>query len=81
MAHRDRAPARWRGADHYGLYTLRLTPGELRALGDQIDALVRPYIAATRDDSPDGAETVHFGYHGFPLSEGTGHEAGSTGAS
>lgn len=67
LARRDRAPARWRDADHYGLYTLRLTPDELRVLGDQIDALVRPFIAATRDDAPAGAEAVHLGFHGFPL--------------
>ncbi|GAA3213792.1 helix-turn-helix domain-containing protein [Dactylosporangium siamense] len=81
LARRDRSPAQWRDAEQYGLYTLRLTPTELRTLGDQIDALIRPYIAATRDDSPDGAETVHFGFHGFPLTEGTSHEAGSAGAS
>ncbi|MET7419004.1 helix-turn-helix domain-containing protein [Dactylosporangium sp. NPDC005555] len=68
MERRDRAPAQWRDADHYGLYTLRLTPDELRELGDRIDALVRPYIAATRDDAPAGAEAVHLGFHGFPIS-------------
>jgi DNA-binding transcriptional ArsR family regulator len=66
LARRDEAPARWREAAQYGLYTLRLTPDELRALGDQIDALVRPYIAATRDDAPAGAEPIHLGFHGFP---------------
>ncbi len=69
LARRDGSPARWREAEQYGLYTLRLTPTELRALGDQIDALVRPFIAATRDGTPDGAEAVHFGFHGFPITE------------
>lgn len=91
LARRDRSPARWRDAEQYGLYTLRLTPAELRALGDQIDALIRPYIAATRTGTPDGAEAVHFGFHGFPLTdtdtstgtgtEGTSHAEGSAGAS
>ena len=85
LARRDRSPAQWRDAEQYGLYTLRLTPDELRTLGDRIDALIRPYIGATRDDAPAGAEAVHFGFHGFPLtdtdSEGTSHEAGSAGAS
>ncbi|MEV4513251.1 helix-turn-helix domain-containing protein [Dactylosporangium sp. NPDC049525] len=87
MARRGQAAAQWRDADHYGLYTLRVTPDELRVLGDQIDALVRPYIAATRDDAPAGAEPVHLGFHGFPLTdagsdtEGTAHEEGSAGAS
>jgi DNA-binding transcriptional ArsR family regulator len=66
FARRDRLPRRWRGADQLGLYTLRLTPSELEALGGQIDALVRPYIAATRDEPPRGAALVHFGFHGFP---------------
>jgi DNA-binding transcriptional ArsR family regulator len=83
LARRDRSPVQWRDAEQYALYTLRLTPDELRALGDQIDALIRPYIAATRDGAPEGAEAVHFGFHGFPTtdSEGTSHEAGSAGAS
>ncbi|WP_344510551.1 winged helix-turn-helix domain-containing protein [Dactylosporangium maewongense] len=67
LARRDNAPARWRDADHYGLYTLKVTPDELRVLGDQIDALIRPFIAATRDDDPDGAQMAHLGFHGFPL--------------
>lgn len=69
LARRDGSPARWRDAEQYGLYTLRLTPAELRALGDQIDALIRPYIAVNRDDPPEDAEAVHFGFHGFPLSD------------
>jgi DNA-binding transcriptional ArsR family regulator len=81
LARRDQASPQWRDAEQYGLYTLRLTPAELWALGDQIDALIRPYIAVTRDDTPAGAETVHFGFHGFPITdtEGTSRE-GSAGA-
>ncbi|MDG6103186.1 helix-turn-helix transcriptional regulator [Dactylosporangium aurantiacum] len=75
LARRDRSPERWRDAEQYGLYTLRLTPAELRTLGDRIDALIRPYIAATRDDTPTGAETVHFGFHGFPLNDAGNHDA------
>ncbi|MEV0128692.1 helix-turn-helix domain-containing protein [Dactylosporangium sp. NPDC050688] len=69
LARRDRSPERWRDAEQYGLYTLRLTPAELRELGDRIDALIRPYIAATREDAPDGGEAVHFGFHSFPLTD------------
>jgi DNA-binding transcriptional ArsR family regulator len=69
LGRRDRMPEPWRDADHYSIYTLRLSPAELRALGEQIDALVRPYIAPTRDDAPDDAAPVHFGFHGFPHGE------------
>jgi DNA-binding transcriptional ArsR family regulator len=67
MARHDSAPAPWRDAAHHNTYTLRLTPAELLALGERIDALLRPHIAATRDDAPDGSELVHYGIHGFPL--------------
>jgi DNA-binding transcriptional ArsR family regulator len=72
LARRDRVPARWRNADQYGTYTLRLTPAELRALGDQIDALVRPYIAPVRDDAPRGAAQVHLAFQGFPHTDDEG---------
>ena len=50
----------------------RLTPDELRALAERVDALIRPYIAPARDDAPPGSAHVHFGFHGFP-------DAGSVG--
>ncbi|GAA2632081.1 helix-turn-helix domain-containing protein [Dactylosporangium fulvum] len=79
LARRERLPEPWQAADQYGVYTLRLTPAELRELGDRIDALIRPYIAATRADRPEAAALVHFGFHGFPHTdaEGTLHEGGS----
>ncbi|GIH12954.1 ArsR/SmtB family transcription factor [Rugosimonospora africana] len=67
LAHRDRAPRRWRQADGYSTYTLRMTPAELTALGERLDALIRPYIAATREDAPRGAELVHLGLHAFAI--------------
>jgi DNA-binding transcriptional ArsR family regulator len=72
LARRDRVPARWRAAEQYNTYTLRLTPSELRSLGAQIDALIRPYIVATREDAPAGAAPVHFGFHGFPHADNDG---------
>jgi len=65
LARRDEVPPRWRAADGYATYTLRMTPRELTALGEQIDALIRPYIAATREDAPSGSALVHMGVHGF----------------
>jgi len=66
LARRDAVGERWRGVDMYNSYTLRATPDELRELGDRLDALIRPYIAAVRDDAPDGAELVHVNVTAFP---------------
>jgi DNA-binding transcriptional ArsR family regulator len=67
LARRDQVPRRWRQADGYSTYTLRLTPAELTALGEALDGLIRPYLAATREDPPRGADLVHCGLHAFPL--------------
>lgn len=67
LARRDRVAKRWREADGYATYTLRMTPAELTALGEELDALIRPYLAATREDAPRGTELVHLGLHAFPL--------------
>jgi DNA-binding transcriptional ArsR family regulator len=69
LARRDETPVEWRAADAYATYTLRMTPDELNDLGRRLDALIRPYIAAIRDDGPDGAGLVHLNVHAFPLSE------------
>jgi len=66
LIHRDRTTAAWREADQYSTYALRITPEELTRLAEQLDGLIRPLIAANRDDAPDGAELVHFGLYAFP---------------
>src|SRR5581483_4253149 len=58
LSHRDEVPAAWREAELTSSYTLRLSPGELLALGRQLDALIRPLIAATREAPPADAELV-----------------------
>jgi hypothetical protein len=63
MAHRHEMPAAWRSAYVYSTYTLRVSPEELVTLGTAIDALIRPYIAATRPDAPDDADLVQVGLH------------------
>ncbi|HKE64496.1 MAG TPA: helix-turn-helix domain-containing protein [Micromonosporaceae bacterium] len=65
LAHRDDVPAAWRAADAYATYTLRLSPAELTDLGLRIDALIRPYISATRQTAPDDAALVHVGVQAF----------------
>jgi DNA-binding transcriptional ArsR family regulator len=69
LARRDRVARRWRAADGYSTYTLRMTPAELSELGEALDALIRPYLAATREDTPRGTDLVHLGLHAFPLEE------------
>jgi hypothetical protein len=54
----DRLPPEWRSAEAYHDFGLRLTAAELAELTARIDALVRPYIAMTRRDTPDDAEVV-----------------------
>jgi DNA-binding transcriptional ArsR family regulator len=66
LAGREDVPKRWREADAFSTYTLRLTPAELRELRAQLDGLIRPYIAPLRDDTPRGAALVHLGLHAFP---------------
>jgi DNA-binding transcriptional ArsR family regulator len=66
LARRDAIGERWRGVDMYNSYTLRVSPEELRALGERLDALIRPYIAALRDDAPSDADLVHVNLIAFP---------------
>ncbi len=63
---RENGPPEWRAADAYAKYTLRATPRELSELIDQLDALIRPLIAATRGEAPSDAELVHVGLQAFP---------------
>jgi DNA-binding transcriptional ArsR family regulator len=66
MSHRDRVTPAWREADQCAAYALRVTPDELKRLAERLDALIRPLIAATRDDAPEGAELVELGLYAFP---------------
>ena len=56
----------WRDAGSLSTYTLRMTPDELVELNQRLDALIRPYIAATRG-KVDGAALVHVGLKAFAL--------------
>ncbi len=66
LTHRDDVSPAWRQADEYSSYTLRVSPGELRALVEQIDALIRPLIAPNRESSPPDSALVHVGVQAFP---------------
>ena len=51
-------PADWREAEAFNSYALKLTASELSRLVDEIDRLVRPFIAMTRADVPGDAEVA-----------------------
>jgi hypothetical protein len=55
--HRHQPPD-WRAAERYHHYALKLTADELAKLVGEIDRLVRPFIALTRDDGPEDAEVA-----------------------
>ena len=65
LARRESEPQRWREADFYGTYTLSLAPAELTALSAQLDTVIRPYIAATRERRDPDSELVHLSVHAF----------------
>ena len=51
-------PAGWREAEAFNSYALKLTASELSQLVDEIDRLVRPFIAMTRAEAPTDAEVA-----------------------
>jgi len=60
-----RAPRAWREVAGVSSYSLRLTPEELAALHEALDAVIRPYIGLTRPDPPEGAQPVHLDLKAF----------------
>ncbi len=58
-------PAAWQDAAHFTTYHLAVTPAELRTIADRIDAIVRPFIAITRDDAPASAAPVRMSLQAF----------------
>ncbi|MEU2348670.1 helix-turn-helix domain-containing protein [Modestobacter sp. NPDC049651] len=63
--HED-VPEPWRAVDAHASYGLSMSPDELADVLRRIDDLVRPYIQATRADSPADAEHVHLSLTAFP---------------
>jgi hypothetical protein len=56
----------WQDASSFHTYTLRATPEEMIGLTQRIDAVLRPFIAATRDQRPAGSALVTVGFQAFP---------------
>jgi DNA-binding transcriptional ArsR family regulator len=63
---RESLPQEWRHLDAHAAYGLRVTPDELKQIVERIDAVVRPYIAATRENAPSDAELAHVAMLAFP---------------
>jgi len=63
---RDTLPSDWRETDAFANYGLRVTATELRRIVEAIDAVVRPYIGATREHAPSDAELAHLTVFAFP---------------
>jgi DNA-binding transcriptional ArsR family regulator len=66
LQHHDTVPEPWRESDVHASYGLALTPAELADVVARIDAVVRPYIQPTREDTPADAEHVHLAVTAFP---------------
>ena len=63
---RDRIEGEWREVDAHAQYGLRVNPAELQSIVERIDAIVRPYIAATRQDAPGDAAIANLSLLAFP---------------
>ncbi|MDJ0356641.1 helix-turn-helix domain-containing protein [Paenarthrobacter sp. PH39-S1] len=63
---RSSLPHEWTKVDAYATYGLLVTPSELAALIEGMDAVIRPFLAATRTDAPNGAEPAHLSVTAFP---------------
>jgi DNA-binding transcriptional ArsR family regulator len=55
----------WHEASIGQTFGLRVTAQELAKLGAAIDAILRPYIALTREDAPPDAQPVHVSLTAF----------------
>lgn len=65
LARLPSAPPEWQRASSQNTYSLRVTAAELIELTERLDALIRPYLSATREDAPAGAEAVRLAFHAF----------------
>ncbi|WP_127474445.1 winged helix-turn-helix domain-containing protein [Microbacterium sulfonylureivorans] len=63
---RDRIEGPWRDVDAHAQYGLQVTPDELRSIVERVDAIIRPYIAATRTEAPADAAAANISLVAFP---------------
>lgn len=64
LRHESDLPAPWREAAVISDYAVLLTADELADLGARIDAIVRPYVRATRADAPAGSAVASISVRG-----------------
>jgi DNA-binding transcriptional ArsR family regulator len=55
LARQERLPDEWTKVSGTSGYALELTPEELDALIERLDALIRPYVRPIRTDAPQGS--------------------------
>ena len=58
-------PSAWREAETMATYGLLIAPAELTAIYAAVDALIRPYIALTREDASGDARAVHASFSAY----------------
>jgi DNA-binding transcriptional ArsR family regulator len=63
---RENLPDEWRGIDAHLTYGLRVSATELKTLVAEIDSLVRPFIAATREGAPADAAIASLSVLAYP---------------
>jgi DNA-binding transcriptional ArsR family regulator len=61
----DDLPAQWRHTTDVSTYGLLMTPDELRALSAALDAAIRPFVSAIREDAPPDARPVQVSVTAF----------------
>jgi DNA-binding transcriptional ArsR family regulator len=59
LRHEDELAEPWRHSAEFNTYGLLVDPAEMAELAERLDAAIRPYLAATRDDAPPDARPVH----------------------
>lgn len=64
LRHESDLPEPWREAAVISDYAVLLTADELADLGARIDAIVRPYVRATRADAPAGSAVASISVRG-----------------
>jgi predicted ArsR family transcriptional regulator len=65
LARRELLPAEWTRVSGANGYALELTPDELEALVERLDAAIRPYVRPIRDDAPEGSAVVQVTLRAF----------------
>jgi DNA-binding transcriptional ArsR family regulator len=69
VARADREPPEWFEASFFSEALLAMTAAELKQLGDDLQALLRPYRRRHRLDPPPAARAVALQIRGFPTGE------------